>query len=151
MHHAGARGDARRRKNVDRGASLIEIVVAISLMGVIMLPLMAAVRTSIKASATNEAAAIAETAIVDAADRINRAPMACDYAVYVRAAVQIRGWDPGLATISHEYWDIDTDSWQPGGCELSGPTDRLVQRLEVSITAPHSAVTRSIEVLKSNV
>ena len=151
MHHADARGETRRREKADRASSLIEIVVAISLMGVIMLPLMAAVRTSIKASVTNEAAATAETAIVDAADRINRAPMACDYAVYVRAAVQIRGWDPDQATISHEYWDVDTDSWQPGGCELAVPTDRLVQRLEVSISAPQGGITRSIEVLKSNV
>lgn len=140
---------ARRRH--DRGLTLIEIVLAVTLMAILVIPLMATIRTSVVASSTNEAAANAETAIVDAADRINRAPLSCDYTVYAQASVQTRGWLPQQASVQHEHYDPTIGEWQPGGCWLATPTEGLVQRLVITITTPKHNVTRSIEVVKSNV
>jgi Flp pilus assembly pilin Flp len=146
-------GEPTRRSvsDRDRGASFVEVVLAIVLISLVVLPLMATVRTAIKVSRTNEMTAIAETVVVDAADRVNRAPLACDYSVYVKAAVQIRGWSPSQATVVHEYYDTDTKDWAPGGCKLALPTERLVQRLTMTIQTPNEGPSRSVQVVKSNV
>ncbi|WP_186795696.1 hypothetical protein, partial [Escherichia coli] len=43
--------------------------------------------------------------------------------------------------------------WAPGACEgaLTDPPDLLVQKLRISVTSPDGNVTRTIEVVKSDV
>lgn len=136
----------------DRGQTLIEIVLAVVLMAMIVIPLLSAVQTGIKASSVNQAAATAETAIVDAADRINRAPQACDYSVFAKASVKTKGWDESLATVTQQAYDPSSNQWVAAGClSASGPTDDLVQRVTITITTPDGKVTRSLQVVKSNV
>lgn len=140
-----------RRPRSDVGSTLIEIVIAISLTTLVVIPLMAAVRTGIKASVINEGAANAETAVVDAADRINRAPQSCDYTQYAQASVQTKGWAPDRASVSHQYYDPVSDSWKDGGCRFASPTEDLVQKITITITVPSGDVTRTIQVVKSSV
>lgn len=120
-------------------------------MGSLILPILAATQTGIKASVLNQDAATVETAIVDAADRINRAPMVCDYTQYAQASVQTRGWDSGQASVTMQHYDPATNAWVTGGCRYASTTDDLVQRVRITITTPNGDVTRSIEVVKSNV
>jgi type II secretory pathway pseudopilin PulG len=144
-----------RRRGADHGSTLIEIVLAIALTGIVVLPLLSAVRTGISASRVNEGAANAETAIVDAADRINRATQACDYTQYVVASVLTKGWDATSASATTQAYDPATGTWKPvgpgSGCLLGGPTDNLVQLVTITITTPKGDVTRRIQVVKSNV
>ena len=145
------RGERPVDRSADRGVSVIEVVLAITLTGLLVIPLMSAVRTGIQASVLNEAAANAETAVVDAADRINRAPQKCDYTIYAQASVQTKGWAPGAASVTHEHYDPTAGTWKSGGCRFAAPTDDLVQRVSITITTPEGDVTRTIQVVKSNV
>jgi hypothetical protein len=109
----------------------------------------------------SRSAAQVETAVVNAADRVNRAPKRCDYTIYAQAAVQTEGWEPDRATVTHEYYVPGSDAtvqgtWQTGaagapGCPGPAPTDLLVQRVTISITSPDGKVRRNIEVVKSDV
>ena len=51
-------------------------------------------RRRIKSSSRGRSAAQVETALVNAADRVNRAGMGCDYTIYVQAAVMVPGLGP---------------------------------------------------------
>ena len=73
----------------------------ITLMAVVVVPIMSAVATSIKSSSQTRSAAQVETALVNAADRVNRADMRCDYDIYVagRRAVAGLGPEPGVGEL----------------------------------------------------
>ena len=150
-----------RRGARDRGASIIEIVITISLLGVVVAAILTATATGIKVSSLDRSAAQVETAIVNASDRLNRAPKRCDYTIYAQAAVQTQGWDPNTVSLVHEYYvpgasAADEGSWLSGspaapGCPGAAPDDLLVQRVTLSITSPSGDVRRSIQVVKSDV
>jgi len=145
----------------DSGFSIVEIVIAIVLMGTVVIAVLNAVTMSVKASSVSRSAAQVETAVVNAADRVNRAPKRCDYTIYAQAAVQTEGWAPDAATVTHEYYVPGSDAtvqgtWQTGvagspGCPGPSPSDLLVQRVTISITSPDGKVRRTIEVVKSDV
>jgi type II secretory pathway pseudopilin PulG len=149
------------RSDPDAGFSIVEIVIAIVLMGTVVVAILNAVSTSINASSVSRSAAQVETAVVNAADRVNRAPKRCDYTIYAQAAVQTEGWDPDRAVVTHEYYVPGSDAtvqgtWETGaagspGCPGPAPTDLLVQRVTISITSPDGKVRRNIEVVKSDV
>ncbi len=156
-----AAGTERPGRAADRGFSLVEVVIAIALIGLVIVGMLEAVRVSVAASSANRAAAQVETAVVNAADRVNRAPKRCDYTVYAQAAVQTQGWQPSSATVLHEYYEpgataSDQGTWLTGaasspGCAGQAPTDLLVQRVTITITNPDGNVRRSIQVVKSDV
>jgi prepilin-type N-terminal cleavage/methylation domain-containing protein len=145
----------------DRGVTLIEIVLAIVLLGVVAIPVLGAVRGSIMASSTSKSAAKVETALLTAADNVNRAPMGCDYAPQVTAAAQRMGWDPTRATVVVQYLapggDPSSDAaWTSGpaatpGCPAGGLTSRTVQRVTVTMTSGDGKIRRTIELVKSGV
>lgn len=137
------------------GFSFVEIVVAVALMGLVIAPILAAVSGSIRSSSVARTAAEVETVLVNAVDRVNRAPRAgfsCDLTSPVVAAVETHGWPASSATVGHEYLDA-AGVWQsdptgtacPGGVFHNG----LVQRITVTITSPDNDVSRSLQVVKS--
>ena len=65
-----SRGSLRR----DAGFTLVEAVVTIALMSIVVVPVLGAVMASIEASSRSRSAAQIETVIVNASDRVNRAP-----------------------------------------------------------------------------
>ena len=151
------RGRTRARR--DRGFSLVEVIVTITLMAVVLVPIMSAVAASVKSSSRGRSAAQVETALVNAADRVNRAGMGCDYSIYVQAAVMSQGWDSDRAAVETSYYVPDPDtpsedgSWVAQPCEtgMSSPRDGLVQRVVISVTSPDGAIRREIQVVKSDV
>lgn len=155
------RGAFEPQRHDDRGYTLTEVVIAMVLIGIVVLGMLEAVRTSVQASSTSRAAAQVETAVVNAADRVNRAPKTCDYTIYAQAAVQTQGWDPGTASVEHEYYvpgptATTNGTWQKGnasapGCPGPDAPDLLVQRVTITITSPDVDVRRSIQVVKSDV
>lgn len=145
----------------DHGFSFIEVLLAIVLIGLIVVPVLKAVTLTIRASSISRSAGQVETALVNAADRLNRAPVSCDYTVYAQAAVQTQGWSPGQVVLEQQYYapgaSVTTEgTWLQGAatspaCEISSPTDGLVQRIRLTITSPDGNVRRSVEVVKSDV
>ncbi len=157
MADAESRGEVvggRTRAGRDRGFSLIEVVVTLTLMAVVLLPILNAVATTIKASSQGRAAAQVETALVNAADRVNRAPMSCHYEMYAEAAVpQFKDF---VVTVSYAYYAPNAapaDRWVPQACEdgMDSPRDGLVQRVVVAVTSPNGDIRREIQVVKSRV
>ena len=152
----GKRARSRRATRNDRGFTFVEVVVTVTLMAIVVAPILAAVSTAVRESARSRSAAQVETTIVNAADRVNRAPKVCDYNVYVKAAVRAQQWDENRASIVEEHYVPPADlsqqgQWVPGACEIDTATDLLVQRITITITSPDGKVSRTIQVVKSDV
>lgn len=149
---SGRAADLRARR--DAGVTFIEIVLAIALMGIIVVPILIATTTAIKTSSVTEEAAQVETLLVNAVDRVNRTQSGdCTYTSQVRAAVETVGWPPTSAVVGHEY--LENGAWvtDPGGTACPGGLYRtnLVQRITVTITSPSKEISRTLEVVKGDV
>ena len=142
----------------DDGFSLIEIVMTIVLMGMVLLPIMNASIMAVKASSSSRRIAELQTVLLNAADRVNRAPVKCDYLVYVQAAAQTKGWPPEQASATYEWYQPGATAaiagtWMAGPTACSGPapTLNLVQRVTITVASPETNVSRTIQVVKSDV
>jgi prepilin-type N-terminal cleavage/methylation domain-containing protein len=154
---ASTRATASRRRGSDQGFSFVEVVVTIVLLGVLVTAILTAVRASITASSVSRTAAQVESVLLNAVDRVNRAPRGdfpCDLSAPVVAAVETQGWPAANAAVAQEY--LDAGSWQtgpagaqacPGGVFRQG----LVQRISITITSPDGELSRTIQVVKSDV
>jgi type II secretory pathway pseudopilin PulG len=153
--HAGLDTDRHQRRR-DGGFSIVEIVITISLMGIVVAPILTAVALSIRASSTSLTAAEVETVLVNAVDRVNRAPRtnatACLLTGPVGAAVETHGWPASSATVGHEYLD-PSGVWRTDASGTACPggvfQNRLVQRITVKITSPEHGVSRTLQVVRS--
>ena len=143
----------------DRGVTLIEIVITITLMGVIVVPILVAVATSVRSSRVSQDSAQVETLLVNAIDRVNRATRAdfpCDLTSPVVAAVETVGWPPSSVQVGHEYLDVN-EQWQtdPFGsgtaCPNEAPFAGIVQRITITITSPDEGLTRSLQVIRGDI
>lgn len=137
--------------------TLIEIVLSIALMGIVVVPLLGAVATSIRASNISNDAAQVETLLVNSIDRVNRATrkdFPCDLTSPVVAAVETVGWPATSVVVGHEYLDIN-GQWQtdPGGSACPGGSfqNGIVQRITVTITSPDEGITRSLQVIRGEI
>jgi prepilin-type N-terminal cleavage/methylation domain-containing protein len=145
----------------DHGFSLVEVVITIVLMATVMLSIMEASLTGIKASRAAGDVAQIETVLQNAADRVNRAPLKCNYDQYVKAAAQAANWDPAQATALYWFYKPGIDATAPGtwntplapndACSTPGVAGKDVQLVKITITSPNGKVTRSMQVVKSNV
>ncbi len=140
----------------DSGYTLTEVLVAIVLMGVAIVPIMMAGIVTIKASATSRMAARVETVLANAADRVNRAGEGCNYDVYVQAAAQAEGWDGSQATATYSYYvpaasPVTLGTWVAGACPAGIRPEGLVQKVVITVTAPAGRPTRTIVMVKSDV
>ncbi|MCE9621901.1 MAG: prepilin-type N-terminal cleavage/methylation domain-containing protein [Actinomycetia bacterium] len=140
----------------DRGYTLVEVLVAVVLMGVAIVPIMMAGIVTIKSSASSRNAARVETVLANAADRVNRAGESCNYDVYVQAAAQAEGWSAEQATATYSYYvpaasPTTLGTWVAGACPGVTWPDGLVQKVTITVTAPNGHPTRTIEMVKSDV
>lgn len=143
----------------DRGSTFVEIVVAVTLLGVLVVPVMGAVMLSIRASTTATMASEVETALLNAVDRVNRSPVtSCDYSQYAEAAMLTQGWSESDVVVEHFYLDtaLPTPDWvvgPPGASACPGGVHRddLIQKVSINVTSPDDKVSRTIQVVKSNV
>lgn len=151
------------RAGEDSGFSLIEIVVAISLMAMVIVPLLLSTITLIKASDTSRISAETERVVADAADRVTRADLGCNYEQAVDAAVRSRGWDANRASAKYQYYVAGPDArtqgqWSPltpgsassDACPGGLRTTRLIQLVTITVV-DENGKNRSMQVVKSDV
>lgn len=150
--------DATATRRADRGFTFTETVVTVVLLGVVIVPILAAVRASIRTSSVAEAAAQVETVLVNAADRVQRAPNvesdACDFARYAQAAAEAQEWDASSVQVTQQY--LEGGQWISGpptgpACPVTGNQLNLAKRITIRVTSPDNRVTRTIQVVKSDV
>lgn len=140
----------------DGGFSLVEMVVTVTLMGLAMIPLMVAALSLVKNSSFNRNATRVETVLSNAADRVNRATESCDYTIYYEAAVQAEGWSESQVSVNYAWYTpgataTTAGTWQAGACPAGGYSDGLVQRVNITVTSPDGRISRSVQVVKSNI
>jgi hypothetical protein len=146
----------RERASRDDGFSIIEIVALIAVMAIVLVPVTDACIGAIRASSMTTDIAQIETILQNAADRVNRAPKACDYTVNAQAASQQVGWSKEQVVVTQKHFVPGANpkvpgTWAPGACVGSLPTELLVQLVTVKVTSPNGNVSRTIEVVKSDI
>ena len=164
-HETGAPAPRSRLPGAGRdvGVTFIEVLITIVLMGTVVLGILAATRTAIVASRTASEAAAVETALLSAAERVERAARedgyTCDLSGPVYAAARLQFGISAAEVPAHvqiAYRHLAGGAWEDGPCPLG--TDgqpryqaNLVQRLSITMTSPVSGLTRTLEVLKGDV
>jgi Tfp pilus assembly protein PilE len=142
----------------DSGSTFVEVLVTIVLLGTVVLGLLAATRTQIIASRTSREAAQIESALLAAAERVERAPRSegywCDLSGPVYAAAQLElgvsaAEAPTYALLAYEH--LTATGWDPGACPGDVYQPGLVQRIGITMISPESGMTRKLEVLKGDV
>ena len=149
----------------DPGFSLVEVVIAIALMGTVVLAILNASFTSVKASTAAREGAEIQTVLQNAADRVNRADPGCDYSIFVKSAVLAKGWQATQASATYQYYQPGVDalasspgSWIPAtpgpsstdACPGGARPSRLIQLVTITIT-DLSGHQRTMKVMKSDV
>lgn len=144
----------------DAGATLIEILITIVLMGTLVAGILTLTQTSIIASKTSEEAARIESALLTAAERVERAdrllfPCDDDLPKPVEAAAQLKlgvtpEQAPNYAKVVTEHLD-GSGNWAPGACPGGVYQPNLVQRITITMTSPETGLTRSLEVIKGDI
>lgn len=150
---AGHDETAKRMPSRDAGVTFIEILITIVLMGTVVLGILALTRTSILASKTSKEAATVESALLSAAERVERADrddFVCDLSGPIHAAAQVKLGVPladasNYVTIEYEY--LAANAWTPGCVDQPN----LVQRITITMEHPESGLSRSVEVIKGDV
>lgn len=152
-------GTAVRRRVRDRGITLVETVVTVAMLAIVAVPLGNAVLASIKASSRTVETSKVLTIVQNAADRVNRAPKVCDYVEYARAAAMSEGWPSATVSVQQRYFAPSggapgSGQWLSGAtpaCSGTDPTPMLVQMVKITVTGTQHGVSRTIEVVKSDV
>ncbi|MCB0999323.1 MAG: type II secretion system protein [Acidimicrobiales bacterium] len=153
---SGAAARSSIARQCDTGTTLTELLVTVVIMGIVIVPVMNAVIGAVRASSSNRGLAQVETALNNAADKINRAPKSCDYSSYAKNAALLQGWSADDAWVSHRRFQPGptpsaSGTWVDGACQGSQPDDLLVQMVEVTVRNPETGAQRTIQVVKSDV
>lgn len=168
MDHTAASRPHPQSRRRDDGVSLIEVLVAIVLIGTVVTAILVSLRTSTKASAIDRDHAIAFSWLQAASDEIYRQPrVPCDTAVdpiatytdYARDAVRPPRWETSAAHIevtNVEYlgrFNPDADfEWDAsfcfeGGIYLESPL--YTQRVTIQATSPDGEIVKSLQMVKN--
>lgn len=159
----GANRAEQSRGTRDRGMTLIEVLVTIVLIGTVVVGILAATQASIIASRTSRDAARVQSALVSAAERVERAGRddgyTCDLSGPIHAASQLHlgvtaAEAPTYTAIGYEH--LTAAGWQSGACPVGSGGQaqyqpNLVQRIRITMTSPETGLSRTLEVLKGDV
>ena len=153
----------------DRGFTLSEVIVAISLTGVLILTIVAAGWTLIRVSRVSDEQAAVEAVLGAAADELTQFGwQSCpeetlDYDLRVGESAARVDWPASAVSISGiEYWDITTTSWsntnpfvntdtgQCGSVPTTAAASRM-QRVTVRAAAPGETQARQLQVVVAEI
>lgn len=146
----------RDRFRRDTGVTLIEVLITVVLLGTVVVGILGAARMSIMASRTSKEAAQVQSALLAAAERVERAPrdqFPCDsLRVPVENAAQLKlDVDDPSTVVEIEFEHLTASGWVAGACPETGGQANLVQRLTITMTHPTSGLRRTLEVVKADV
>lgn len=147
-------GPRSRRRGRDEGFSFVEVVITVVLVGVVVLPILSAVRASVQAASVSRTAAEVETVLINAADRVNRADRTkfkCDLSSPAQQAAIVQGGDWSASNISLAYQHWDGTQFVVGACPTDGYRNGLVQLIDITVTDPDGYISRTLEVVKSDI
>jgi prepilin-type N-terminal cleavage/methylation domain-containing protein len=163
MHQQHHEHDDRPR---DRGYTLIEMLVAIALMGSIVLAIMGGMWAVVRASAQNDERAKVGAVLGAAGDGIsNYRYIACPevdggYEEFAQKAAASVGWPLGsVAIVNYQYWNPDTRNWdennsiQGADCNpnVGLTTSKTLQKLTIRATSPSGSYSAAIDIVKSDI
>jgi Tfp pilus assembly protein PilW len=157
-------------KRRDRGSSLIEVVIAVALMGVVISGVFGVMWSAIHLSKFSDDQAKVEAVLGSAADRLaNYAYIPCPtnnsnggYLPIVQAAAGTVDWPSSTVALTGvHFWNpsspasgswLATNTLSSSECNqaVSLTTSRILQRITLKVTSP-SGYSKSLEVVKSNV
>jgi type II secretory pathway pseudopilin PulG len=141
------------RPESDRGFTFVETVLTIVLIGIVVVPVLAAVRGAVQVSRTSKDAAEIQTVLINAADRVQRADgTECDYTSYAQNAAATAGWPTSDIEVSQEYLRVSDGTWVEGSaCPDGDPAQRVASRITITASSSDGALRRSIQVVKTDV
>jgi hypothetical protein len=159
-----------RTTSRDSGSSLVETVIAVSLMGLVVAGVLGAMWSSVRLSRFSDDQAKVEAVLGSAADRLaNYAYIPCPtisgnggYLPIVQAAAGTVDWPSSTVTLtSVRFWSptsTSTGTWSTtngltnGECNeaASLTTARTLQLVTIEVTSP-SGYRKTLEVVKNNV
>lgn len=150
----GAEPSTRARP--DQGFSVVEVVVSVLILAIVAVPLLDSLWGAVRSTRFADEAAVVQTVLQDAADRINRAPLACNYTSYAQAAALAVGWPAAQVKVTHSRFlpgstPMLPGTWPAGACAGPQPEPGTVQKVVVTVASPRVKVTRTVEVVKSGV
>ncbi len=161
-----AQADHVRSEQRDDGYTLVEMLVAIVLMGSIVLSIMGGMWAVVRASRQNDERAKVGAVLGSAGDGIsNYRYIACPeidqgYEEFGQKAAASVGWPlSSVAIIDYQYWNPDTESWddnnsiQGADCnELIGlTTSKTLQKLTIRATSPSGGYSSTIDIVKADI
>lgn len=131
----------------DRGVSLVEVLIAVAIMGLAMTAILGAIGTQISGTRVHRDQSNAAAVLTAAAERVKAAPYAlCGSAqpAYKAAAEQVtlpsdwtsKGWSAGQAVqIEVSFWNGSSFVAAPCSDSASGDTAGLLRLQQVTVTA----------------
>ena len=159
-------GDAHGEAVTDRGYTLVEMLVAIVLMGTIVLAIMGGMWAVVRASAQNDERAKVQAVLGAAGDGIsNYRYIACPeidegYEPFGQKAAAAVGWPlDSVEIVAYQYWNPDTETWdennsiQGDECNpnVGLTTSKTLQKLTIRAAAPGGGYTATIDIVKSDI
>lgn len=157
-----------RRSPTDGGFTLTEVLIAIVLSAVLVLTVVGAVWTLVRASGLSDEQARVEAVLGAAADRLVTDDWeACPeetgaYLARVEAAAVNVGWQPHTVAIErYEYWDISAGDWTTvnpygvgvGVCHVIPTTaaSSRMQRITIRASSPGHTHSRTLQVVVGDI
>jgi len=149
----------------DRGYTLVEVIVSITLLGMVVSSILPAMWSAIRVSRLSDTQAKVEAVLGSAVDRVsnygwNPCPEADStggYASKARNAAAIFEWPATTVEVSSiRYWDTTTKAWSTvnpvpaSDCSrtaISLTKERTLQEVTIRVTSPDGQQTNEIELV----
>ncbi len=158
----------RAAQHPDRGNTLLEVLIAMILLGTVVSAVLVATRVMIQSSAFSDEQAGVEAVLGGAADQLGGVTLIpCpdvsglnSYEQFAQAGAASVGWEPSTVQIeSVKFWDPDVGDWSStngiGDEDCDGlvflSTAKAMQLVRVRATAAESGYSRAIDVVISDV
>ncbi len=160
------RSPERERVHRDSGYTLIEMLVAVILMGTVVLSIVGGMWAVVRASRQNDEQAKVQAVLGAAGDGIsNYRYIACPevdggYEEFGQKASAAVGWPlESVEIVNYQYWDPDANGWaesnsiQGTDCNpnVGLTTSKTLQKLTIRATAPGGGYSSTIDLVKADI